>query len=541
MRVIRLLIGSSKRLFLVASLASVLTGIFSTLVIKTIHEAIRGDSFDQSIFIQKFVLFWILYGALSIIASYCVALLTKKIIHKLRVRLSVSILKAKFETMERNHQKLLPILTEDIKTIAYTIDRLPGVTTGLATVIGILIYMVWYSPALSLSLVAVFSSVFLFTRFALPYVRKYADQARNYLNDLFELFHGLVFGMKELAINRKSKDKFIREFIMPTSDRQNHSFLKENVVAAIINRSTDMILLLGIATLIVVVFQTGLVTLDFLGEYITLVLFTLAPLSTAAGFFSNLKRIEVAVEKIENIGIELDKNSLPESGTEPLQKNTNNPLIQLKELEHSYYHSDKDEHFAMGPIDLSIKEGETLFVVGGNGSGKTTLAKLILGLYKPLAGEINYYGQKITSKNIFTYRSHFAAVFTDSYLFPKFLDVDKEYLHDHGERFLKMFHLEKKVKIKDHGFSTKNLSEGQKKRLSLINAILENKEIYLFDEWAANQDPLFKEVFYKEIVPYLKVLGKTQIIISHDDHYFHMGDRVIKLRAGKITEQNHGR
>lgn len=536
MKIIKLLISSSKRLFLLASVASFLTGIASTLVIKTIHDAIRGGSFDKSLFVQEFLFFWVTYGTLSIIASYCVALLTKKIIHKLRINLSNSILKARFETMEHNHQKLLPILTEDIKTIAYTIDRLPGVTTGLATVIGILSYMVWYSPILSLSLIAIFLTVFFFTRFALPYVRKYADQARNHLNDLFELFHGLVFGMKELAINRKSKEKFIREFIMPTSDQQNHSFLKENVVASIINRSTDMILLLGIATLIVVVFQTGLVTLDFLGEYITLVLFILAPLSTAAGFFSNLKRIEVAVEKIEKVGIELDKNSIPDNGTESLQRNEGYPLIQLQKLEHSYYHSDKDEHFAMGPIDLAIKKGETLFIVGGNGSGKTTLAKLILGLYKPLKGHIAFCGQKITSKNIFSYRSHFAAVFTDSYLFQQFLDVEKSYAKEHGVHLLEMFHLEKKVKITDQGFSTKQLSEGQKKRLSLINAILENKEIYLFDEWAANQDPVFKEIFYRQIIPYLKVSGKTLIVISHDDQYFHLANRVIKLQDGKIKE-----
>ena len=96
--------------------------------------------------------------------------------------------------------------------------------------------------------------------------------------------------------------------------------------------------------------------------------------------------------------------------------------------------------------------------------------------------------------------------------------------------------MDKKVKIEKHGFSTKNLSEGQKKRLSLITAILENKDIYLFDEWAANQDPEFKKIFYTEIIPYLKVSGKTQIVISHDDQYFYLADRVIKLRDGQISQ-----
>lgn len=536
MRVLKLLITSSKKLFLIAIITSVLTGLFSTLVIKTIHESIQGGPFDPISFIREFLIFWILYGLLSILSSYSVSLLTQKIIQKLRVSLSTGILNAKFETMERNQQRMLPILTEDVKTIAYSIDRLPNVTTGLATIIGILVYMVWYSPILSGATVLLFFIVYLFSKVSLPYVRKYADFARKHLNDLFEQFHGLVFGIKELALNKNTQDKFLKDFIIPTSDKQNKSYLKESVVSAIMNRATDMILLMGMAALIVAVFATQFVTLDFFGEYLTLVLFTLAPLSTAAGFFSGLKRMEVALVQVEEAGLELGKSNLEHSGISPLFKVDKETMINIERLEHSYYHSDKDQHFAMGPIDLKINAGETLFIVGGNGSGKTTLAKLVLGLYEPLSGSVNFYGQKITDENIFTYRSHFAAVFTDSYLFSKFLDVDEDYLKEHGNRLLKMFHLENKVKIENHGFSTRNLSEGQKKRLALINAILENKEIYVFDEWAANQDPVFKEIFYREIIPYLKVLGKTQIIISHDDQYFNLGDRVIKLQDGKLSE-----
>lgn len=536
MRILRLLIGSSKKLFIIATITSVFTGLFSTLVIKTIHKAIQGGPFDQSSFIRTFFVYWILYGTLSIISSYAVSLLTQKIIHKLRVKLSSGILKTQFETIERNQQKMLPILTEDVKTIAHSIDRLPSVTTGLATVIGILVYMVWYSPLLSAATVVIFFVVYLFSKATLPYVRKYADEARNHLTDLFEQFHGLVFGIKELALNKKSQNKFLNDFIIPTSDQQNRSYLKESVVSSIMNRATDMILLLGMAALIIGVFQTGFVTLDFFGEYLTLVLFTMAPLSTAAGFFSGLKRMEVALLQIEEVGLELGKNSQESEGVNPLKKSGGSNPISLKALEHSYYHSDKDQHFTMGPIDLTIKDGETLFIVGGNGSGKTTLAKLLLGLYHPLAGKVEYYGQEVTSKNIFSYRANFSAVFTDSYIFKTFLDVEETFLNEQGNKLLKMFHLENKVKIEEHGFSTKSLSEGQKKRLSLIISILENKDIYLFDEWAANQDPLFKEIFYTEIIPYLKVSGKTQIIISHDDQYFHLADRVIKLQDGKVSQ-----
>ncbi|MEP1035439.1 cyclic peptide export ABC transporter [Ekhidna sp.] len=538
MRVIRLLIGSSRKLFLIAALTSVLTGLFSTLVIKTIHESIQGDEFSLSAFIQKFAFFWLMYGALSVISSYSISKLTQKIIHQLRIKLSNSFLKASFETMEHNQKKMLPILTEDVKTIAYSIDRLPNVTTGLASVIGILAYMVWYSPFLSGATVVIFVMVFLFTKVLLPYVRKYADQARSHLTNLFDHFHGLVFGIKELVLNKESQKRFLKDFIIPTSDKQNHAYLKESVVSSIMNRSTDMILLLGMALLIIAVYKLQFVTLEFFGHYLTLVLFTLAPLSTAAGFFSGLKRLEVSLEQIDAVGLELKPDDEFNEGMQALEEPADNKnVISLDKMRHSYYHTDVDQHFAMGPIELSIKQGEMLFIVGGNGSGKTTLAKLLLGLYTPLSGNVMYRGQEITEDNISSYRSKFSAVFVDSYLFEDFLNVDKEYLAEHGEKLLRMFKLENKVKIKGHKFSTKNLSEGQKKRLALIISILENKDIYLFDEWAANQDPLFKEVFYTEILPFLQSLGKTQIVITHDDKYFDLADRVLKLRDGQITNQ----
>ncbi|MEQ8905496.1 cyclic peptide export ABC transporter [Ekhidna sp.] len=537
MQVIRLLLGSSKKLFLIAAFTSVLTGLFSTMVIKTIHESIQGEEFQLNLFIQKFAFFWIMYGTLSVISSYAVSKLTQKIIHQLRIKLSNSFLKATFETMEHNQKKMLPILTEDIKTIAYSIDRLPNVTTGLASIIGILAYMVWYSPLLSGATVLIFVMVFLFTKVLLPYIRKYEGQSRTHLNDIFDYFHGLVFGIKELVLNKESQKRFLKDFIIPSSHKQNQAYLKESVAAAIMNRATDMILLLGIAGLIIAVFKLQFVTLEFFGHYLTLVLFTLAPLSTAAGFFSGLKRLDVALEQITKVGLELKPDSEFNEGMQPLDEPENNKqVIKLEQMKHSYYHTDIDQHFAMGPIDLSINKGEMLFIVGGNGSGKTTLAKLLLGLYSPLSGKVYYRGQEITEDNLSTYRSKFSAVFVDSYLFEDFLNVDKEYLAEHGENLIKMFNLENKVKIKNHKFTTKNLSEGQKKRLALIISILENKDIYLFDEWAANQDPLFKDIFYTQILPFIQKMGKTQIVITHDDRYFDLADRVIKLRDGKISD-----
>lgn len=535
MRIIKLLLQSSKLLFSIASVTSVLTGLCSTMVIKQIHEAIQTDQFDQTNFVTIFLIFWLGYGIFAVISTYTVSLLTQSIIHKLRIDLSEKILRAKFSTIERNQGRLLPILTEDIKTIATSIDRMPSVTTGLATVIGILVYMISFSPVLSLSTLVLFFIVWIVMKISLPLVRKYAEHARELWNDVFEHFEGLIFGIKELTLNSQFKKIYVTDLIDPTSRKQNSYNVKENLVSSMASKSTDMILLFGIGTMIILIFRTDFATLEIFGQYLILVLMTIAPLSSATGFMANLKRIEVALDQINEVGLVLDKQT---SGHIEALTNDVKPgdtLIELKGVKHEYYNPDEDEHFELGPIDLSIKKGELLFLLGGNGSGKTTLAKIVLGLYPAKDGHIEFNGKKIDDSYIDDYRNHFSATFVDSYLFDKLIHIADDHLEDRGQQLIETLELTKKVKIKNKRFSTSRLSEGQKKRLGLMVSILEDKDIYLFDEWAANQDPHFKKIFYEIILQDLRKAGKTVIVITHDEQYFDRCDRVIKLMEGKLV------
>ena len=535
MKIIRLLIQSSKLLFVVAAITSVLTGLCSTMVIKQIHQAIQTDNFVQSDFVFVFLIFWVGYGVLAVISTYTVSLLTQSIIHKLRIDLSEKILRAQFSTIEKNQTRLLPILTEDIKTIATSIDRMPSVTTGLATVIGILVYMIWFSPILSLSTIGLFFIVWVITKISLPFVRKYAEHARELWNDVFSHFEGLIFGIKELTLNSQFKKIYVTDLIDPTSKKQNSYNVKENLVSSMASKSTDMVLLFGIGALIIIIFRTQFVTLEVFGQYLILVLMTIAPLSSATGFMANLKRIEVALDQIKEVGLVLDGSNPIESKVLLDEAKVGEVLLQLHGVRHEYYNPDEDEHFELGPIDLSIKKGELLFLLGGNGSGKTTLAKILLGLYPAKEGFIEFVGQKIDDYYIDNYRDHFSATFVDSYLFDKLIHIKDDQLEQRGQQLIETLELSKKVKIKNRKFSTSRLSEGQKKRLGLMVSILEDKDIYLFDEWAANQDPHFKKIFYEIILQDLKNDGKTVIVISHDEQYFDKGDRVIKLMEGKLV------
>lgn len=186
---------------------------------------------------------------------------------------------------------------------------------------------------------------------------------------------------------------------------------------------------------------------------------------------------------------------------------------------------------ASPPIDLEARAGEILFIVGGNGSGKSTLLKALTGLYHPQSGSITMDDTLLNQENATWYRSHFSAVFSEYHLFDRLYglaDVPAERVHE----LLRLMQLSDKTAFENGRFTTLDLSHGQKKRLGLLVALLENRPILVLDEWAADQDPPFRRYFYEELLPQLKQQGKTIIAVTHDDKYFDRADRVVKMEYG---------
>ena len=193
----------------------------------------------------------------------------------------------------------------------------------------------------------------------------------------------------------------------------------------------------------------------------------------------------------------------------------------------------EENEFLLGPVNLTVNKGEITFITGGNGSGKTTLMKILASLYKPEEGEILIDGKSILSEPN-AYRQMFGCIFSDFHLFEKVYGIKKESFPAINER-LKQFNLQDKVGLIDNSFSTLNLSTGQKKRLAMVVTLAEEKDIYIFDEWAAEQDPEYRDFFYHELLKELKNLGKTLIVVSHDERYFDTADRLIRMDFGKIN------
>src|SRR6266478_332997 len=212
------------------------------------------------------------------------------------------------------------------------------------------------------------------------------------------------------------------------------------------------------------------------------------------------------------------------------------PSLELEGVVFSYDDEGPgDNSFVLGPIDFQLNPGDLVFVVGGNGSGKSTFVKLLVGLYRQRLGKIRLGGTPIADSNRDWYRQHFSVTFSDFYLFEKFLGLDKNTLDSRAQMYLRNLGLDRKVRVTEQRLSTTDLSQGQRRRLALLTAYLEDRPFYVFDEWAADQDPQYKQVFYTELLPELRARRKGVAIITHDDRYFHLGDRIVKLHDGQIV------
>jgi putative ATP-binding cassette transporter len=267
--------------------------------------------------------------------------------------------------------------------------------------------------------------------------------------------------------------------------------------------------------------------------YTLAVLFMITPLTMLLNQIPAMERAYLAAERIEQLGFKLNAVK-SESLAAVSDVDTAWRQLDLVDVTHSYSQDGGNTEFQLGPINLTIYPGELIFLVGGNGSGKTTLVKLLMGLYEPESGEIRVDHKPVTMANRDDYRQQFSAVFFDFYLFERLFGIDAKHVDAESRKYLDLLQLSNKLQVKDGQLSTIELSQGQRKRVALLNAYLEDRPIYIFDEWAADQDPQFKEIFYYELVPELKTRGKTVIVISHDDRYYALADRLIKLESGKI-------
>ncbi|AYR24493.1 cyclic peptide export ABC transporter [Herbaspirillum rubrisubalbicans] len=456
---------------------------------------------------------------------------------QLRQRLTRQITQASFRQLEaRGPAKGTSILAQDLDAIVLLFIGLPNLLMQGSVIAGCLIYLgvlSWQVLAFALVSVALgavgFHQANSRALFHLRGSRKREDELLRHFRALFD-------GAKELKLHAQRREQFLDTSIMPSIEAARVQRTRGYVFHAIATTWGNFIFFAFIGIVLFVL--TRVLTIDSvaMSGYAMIFLYMILPIEAVLSAVPSLSSARVALERIDQISTELPPEDAGISAAAaPMRQ------IAMHGVTHSYYRERENGIFALGPIDLDFRPGELVFLVGGNGSGKTTLAKLLVGLYAPEEGVISLNGERVGPHNLGTYRAQFSAVFSDFHLFESLVGLPPEGLDDNARLLLDQLQLQHKVAIEDGHFSTTALSQGQRKRLALLVAYLEDRPFYVFDEWAADQDPGFKDVFYKTLLPALRARGKTVLVISHDDRYFDCADRCIRLDYGQLAPMERSR
>lgn len=508
---------------------SFMSGLGNAIVIFTISESLKQfEEINTNLFLY-FVLGLLLYIIGQKVIKTQMIRITNDIVYKKRVELIRKLLLVPFDTFEKLQDgKMHAALNNDTETVSRAPNILVGVLTDTITLLCCFIYLGIvniYGLLLSVTIIAILASLY----YAMARsANRLMEQTRDNQNVFFSFISDLLNGFKELSLNFSKRSEFRRDMEQSCED---YRVKRIDAAVKFINVSVigDLLFMLvigGVVFIFPILFRQ--IQPSVLMTYVFVFLYMTAPINGVIQIVPYLFEIRISWNRINILIDEMNQVSTI-AEVSKLRRDDDKILLQLEDIEYEYKSDDKT--FKVGPIDCQFHSGEIVFLTGGNGSGKTTLAKLLTGLYIPHKGRILINGLEVQRGQLGEY---FSNIFSDFYLFKKLYGVDYKNKVDQINKYLDVLQIKDKLTIDDGTFSTTKLSSGQRKRLALLVSYLEDREIFIFDEWASDQDPEFRRFFYQELLPELKQRGKCVIVITHDDRYFHLADVVIKLHAGQI-------
>lgn len=511
--------------FIAITLLSLLSAVSGIGVIAFINQSLIESVGDPLPILGQLVGLVLLLLVITLGSQLALTTLGHHFVYRLRGRLLKQLLDTDVARLRQIGQgPLLASLSSDIGQITIAFVRLPELVQGLVLTLGSIIYLGLLSPAL-LGVTALWVTVTMVVGWLLVNrVYRHLAHMRQAEDRLYQNYQSIIAGCKELALNRERA-----HFVYHQLYEQNARDYREQIIRAdtyhlsAVNWSN--IMMLGAIGLVFFLANgLGWANTNVAATFALTLLFLRTPLLQGIGALPTLIAAQVAFDKIAALNLAEPDEAFP---LPPAPRSW-----QRIELEQVSFHYQGEGGFSVGPINLVIERGEQIFLIGGNGSGKSTLAMLLTGLYQPVSGRILLDGEPVSDRN--GYLGLFSAIFTDYHLFQHLLGPEpKEAL---VAEWLERLQMGSKLAIEDGFIADIDLSQGQRKRVALLLALAEQREVMLFDEWAADQDPQFRRIFYQVLLPRLKEMGKTVIAISHDDHYFSLADRLLEMRQGRLTE-----
>ncbi len=539
MHILSLYFKHSKWLLFLATALGIVSGLTTAALLACINHALQNPNW-VSHDVVIFGSLCILRLVSGVLAHYILISMSQRSIMNIRLDLCQRTLDSSLSEIElAGKNKLFACFSDDVMDVSTAVINLPYFFVNIIVLLGCLAYLGMMSIPMCVGLGVCFALGILSYTIPIRIAMTHLKNARESQDDLFARFDGIVSGVKELKLHEQKRNDYLLGALYRSAD----SVRKNNIMGiGIYATAANWNRLLFFVYVGVIIYASPTIVTDInlalLSSYVLVLLYMMAPLEAIQNALPHIAKANVALQKSDSLGLTSSEKTKPDDFKQTAFDHWK--AIGLYSLCRQYNHQPSNESFTLGPINLVLHRGEVLFITGGNGSGKTTLAKVLAGLYCDFEGKLTVDEQDISESNIHAYRSLYSAVFSDFHLFDEIHGITEEAINRLSYQYLKDFDLSHKLKIQDGKLSTTALSSGQRKRVALLIAMMENRDVYILDEWAADQDPTFRETFYHKIIPDLKAQGKTLVVISHDDRYYHLADRLIKLDCGVIETEFPG-
>ena len=355
-------------------------------------------------------------------------------------------------------------------------------------------------------------------------------------NEFVHSFSNSLDGFKELKMSAPKANDFAELSLKPAAAearemRNKYGFALNRVVLTM--GSSLFVVLAALVFVLPSVAPSEVPKLPVLASF---VVFLFGPFSQVVGNLPLVTKANASIREIRRIEKRLD--SIFEQGfADPIARvyqTLRFDTIRCDGIGFNYQDELGAFAFSLKSIDFQLSRGELVFITGGNGAGKSTFLKILAGLYPPLSGTISVDSTIIDHENRQSYRHLFSTVFADFHLFDRLYGINPVD-QDRLRQLLQLTDLSRKTSVVGDKISAVNLSSGERKRLALVLSLLDDTPILLLDEWAAEQEPNFRRKFYREILPWLKLQGKTVVAVTHDDDQYEVADRVIKMQFGTFV------
>lgn len=484
----------------------------------------------------------IIFSAIILLFVWTRRTLSLTIIHfaqrlfwDLRKQILTLMLGTGYQQMAARKTEVYATIVNDVNILTQASLSIIDFFTSTVLAFSCLIYLASISWILFLiTLVFAFAGVGIY-HFTAKRNNDHFQRARGLEDDFIKQLNAILNGFKEIFMEPR-KGKAIYEQKISSIANKAYQDSTTAFTGFLNNQITGQILFYILISSILLFFSVILkVKPGDTVSFVFTLLYLLTSIETIMVLLPSLSRAGVAASRLVTLKTTLANAGQQNTIADSYISRDDFEQITVTDLEFSY--GGEDRGFGIGPVNFDINRGEVAFIYGGNGSGKTTFIYTLLGLNKPTAGEIRLNDIPVMSANYNTYKTCFAVVFSDFYLFNDLIGIEQPDM-EKWQYYLRLFELEDKIKLEGTGFSTTDLSTGQRKRLALIAAMLENKPVLIIDEWAADQDPYFRKKFYTEIIPILKQEGIAIVAITHDDRYYHCADRIYRMDYGKLIEED---